>query len=102
MTIDEFGAAVKQAEDQTKNPVPAPEPAPVESPEPVVNEPTPTPEPEGFPVIEEREVDDDLLDFDGWIEKDRLPKFGKRSMYGVRFSDLAFGNGFSKPFQNGN
>ena len=40
----------------------------------------------------------DLLDFDVGIEKDRLPKSGKRSMYGVRFSDLSFGNGLSRPF----
>jgi len=39
----------------------------------------------------------DLLDFDGWIEKDRLLfKNGRRPMYGIRFSDLRSVRGFLK------
>ena len=73
MTIDEFGAAVKQAEEQTKNPVPAPEPAPVETPEPVVNEPTPTPEPAPEETTEETDWDA-LFEKDSYAFYDELKK----------------------------
>lgn len=77
-TIQEFGAAIKQAEEQTK--IPAPEPAPVENPEPVVNEPTPTPEPAPEETTEE-------TDWDALFEKDTVAfydevkkQFGDKAM----------------------
>ena len=80
MTIDEFGAAVKQAEEQTKNPVPAPETAPIESPEPVVNEPTPTPEPAPEEITEETDWDA-LFEHDTVAFYDEVKKqFGDKAM----------------------
>lgn len=77
-TIQEFGAAIKQAEEQTKNP--APEPAPVENLEPVVNEPTPTPEPAPEETTDE-------TDWDALFEKDTVAfydevkkQFGDKAM----------------------